>query len=209
MNEFFELEKKCKQLKRKKFIKYFSIFLIFAILIGIVIYFITKPSTKPQPTKPKVIVKIKEKNITKIVVKKVKVFIEKNITKPTPPAPTLDVDIDLNKIKEINNSKPKIKQKTNTQPIKKQTSVIQNETITFHKALTLAKKYYENGDYQSSIKWCKLASKIDNNDERVWKLYALNLEKTGQKEKAIKVLKTYLKYKNSLELKYLLQRLEE
>jgi len=230
MSDFFELERKCKQLKRKKLIKYSSIFLLFIILIGVAIYFITKPqplkslhttkiTPKPQPTnptkptKPKVIVKIKEKNITKVVVKKVKVFIEKNITKPTPPAPTLSLDINLTKIQKIDNPKQKAKaelktKKTNTQPIKKQTSILQNETITFNKALTLAKKYYENADYENSIKWCKLASKIDNNDERVWKLYALNLEKTGQKEKAIKLLKTYLKYKNSLELKYLLQRFE-
>jgi len=209
MNDFFELEKKCKQLKLKKLFKYLSIFIsIIITFLGILWIYNNYKNIKPQQNiqKPKII--IKEKNITKIVVKKI--YIEKNITKPIPKAPTLDLNIDLQNIKEI---KPKTPQKPEKKPIQTKQivkkSIIQNETLTFEKALTLAKKYYENEDYQSSIKWCKLASKIDNNDERVWKLYALNLEKTGQRQKAIKVLKTYLKYKNSIELKYLLQRLEE
>ena len=215
MNDFYELEKKCKKLQQKQLVKYILISLLFFIIVGLfafIAFFEKKEdvSHKVIQPKPKVKVIIKEKNITKVVVKKV--YIEKNVTKPKEiKAPVLNLDIDLNNIKNIkdteNNQKNKKVDKKIEKPVKK--SIIQDETITFEKALTLAKNYYENGDYKNSIKWCKLASKIDNNDERVWKLYALNLEKTGQKQKAIKVLKTYLKYKDSLDLKYLLQRLEE
>ena len=135
--------------------------------------------------------------------------IDKNISRPIP---ILKIDIDFNNIPTTSSSIPPkkvIKKEQNKTIIKEKLSILQSEALTFTKALKLAQLYYNNGDYQNSIKWCKLASKIDNNDERIWKLYALNLEKIGQKDKAIKVLKTYLKYKNSIELKYLLQRLSQ
>ena len=265
MNDFFELERKCKKLQQKRLFKYFIIIFVFLIFIGVYFYIqytqktplhtpiikkevpkikennITKTNKKIDNVKKienkkiskkkkenntsniqKIISpKIKEKNITKTE-KKIdnpqkpkkeknitiqKIIKEKNITKPII-QPVLKLKIDFNNIQPLKDNKTIIQKPKPQTQIKNKTSILQNETITFNKALTLAKKYYENADYENSIKWCKLASKIDNNDERIWKLYALNLEKTNQKEKAIKVLKTYLKYKNSLDLKYLLQRLE-
>jgi len=262
MNDFYELERKCKKLQQKKLFKYFIIIFVFLIFIGVYFYIqytqktplhtlaikkevpkikennITKTNKKIDDVKKienkkiskkkkenntsniqKIISpKIKEKNITKTD-KKIdnpkkeknvtiqKIIKEKNITKPII-QPVLELKIDFDNIKPLETNKAIIQNPKTLKQVKHKSSIVQNETITFLKALTLAKKYYENADYENSIKWCKLASKIDNNDERIWKLYALNLEKIGQKEKAIKVLKTYLKYKNSLDLKYLLQRLE-
>jgi len=228
MIDFFELEHRCKKLKRKKFIKFFTILILIFTLIGAIIYFLKQPKIQKSPqkeiktkdinhTKPKIIPK-KEKPV--VIIKKI--IIEKNVTpiqKPKP-APMLNVNIDFQNINDINITKKPSIQKPKQKPISIQTqthnikpkqkiSVIQEETITFKKAFVLAKQYYENGDYQNSIKWCKIASKIDNTDERIWKLYALNLVKIGKKDKAIKILKTYLEFRDSTELKYLLQRLTQ
>jgi len=212
MIDFFELEKKCKTLQTKKIIKYSTIILIPILLLITIIFY-----TQTKTSQPKQIIKKEHKKTT--------IKQTKPITKPQPKKPilqqkkqiiehTLDIDIDLNKIKNITPNKPKkenkkttIKQtKSITKPQSKK-PILQQETISFAKAIKLAEIYYNNSDYKNSMKWCKLASKIDNNNEKVWKLYALNLEKTNQKEKAIKILKTYLKYKDSIELRYLLQRL--
>ena len=247
MNEFFELEKKCKKLKRKKFIK--NLFLTFITLIILCggYYLFTLFNTKPlQKSKPIITLhkKVIEQNITKKIKIKQNITKEQNITKKivipkkvikkeelnvtkcqiiikkqiekTPkkvPVPVIDIDINFSNIKNIENkTQPKQKKivEKKVEVVKeKKKSLIKDETITFKKAYILAKSYYDSEDYVSSMKWCKIASKINNKDERIWELYALNLENTNQKEKAIKVLKTYLKYKKSLRLKYLLQRLEQ
>lgn len=255
MNEFFELEKKCKKLKRKKFIKNLFLTFITLIILGGGYYLFTLFNTKPlQKSKPIITLhkKVIEQNITKKIKIKQNITKEQNITKKivipkkvikkeelnvtkcqiiikkqiekTPkkvPVPVIDIDINFSNIKNIENKtqpkqkkivekkEPKKEEKKVEVVKEKKKSLIKDETITFKKAYILAKSYYDSEDYVSSMKWCKIASKINNKDERIWELYALNLENTNQKEKAIKVLKTYLKYKKSLRLKYLLQRLEQ
>ena len=243
MVDFVELEKKCKQLQRKKMIK--LIILIFVIILAsLLVYVLIKLSKGVTVIDPvisqKVVIKKdvtskKEKNISVLPIKKVKkieknistlpkpikIIKEKNISKHLVPMPILDIKIDFDNIKVLKEPKklqPKSKPKKQEQNHSKQphtisikvptkVSVLESKDITFTKAIQLAELYYNNGDYKNSIKWCKIAAKIDNNVEKVWKLYALNLEKIGKKQKAIKILKTYLKYKDSLELKFLLQRL--
>jgi len=242
MDNFFILEKKCKKLQQKKFLKIIGVSgVIIGVLVSGYYFFIPKNTTKPhkivkntqkhsKPTPQKAKQPIpkshKPTNLTTSQVKPQK--IEKKIEKPkenisktkkTPKIqkpqkiekpkvkkdiPILDIDVDLDSIPSSTNTtkKPIIKQ-----TIKK--PILKTENITFTKAIKLAKLYYNNGDYQNSIKWAKIASSIDNDDERVWKYYALSLEKLGKKAKAIYILKTYLKYKNSIELKYILQRLEK
>lgn len=193
MVDFFELEKRCKKIRQKKIFKIVVIIFFVIIAVSLIcVNTLTPKKIDKNTSYPKAIAKI-----------------DKNISRPIP---ILKIDIDFNNIPTTSSSIPPkkvIKKEQNKTIIKEKLSILQSEALTFTKALKLAQLYYNNGDYQNSIKWCKLASKIDNNDERIWKLYALNLEKIGQKDKAIKVLKTYLKYKNSIELKYLLQRLSQ
>lgn len=180
MTDFFQLEKQCKQIRLKKIKKIFLYILSIIVLIIASIFSYNYFTKQPK----KVIHK------SKPIIKQPKPISQpKKIEKPKP--------------------KPIPQPKKVVKTIQKPKSILQDETISFDKAIKLAQLYYNNADYENSIKWCKMASKIDNNDEQVWKLYALNLEKIGQKQKSIKVLKTYLKYKPSLELKYLLERLEK
>jgi len=211
MTDFFELERKCKALRIKKIFKYSIFIFIISIITFLILY---QMQTKKQPKKiiqqPTKHINISKPKIThhKENIKKTK---KKSIIKKTPPKPkiiepTLNLDIDLSKIEDIKIKKTKKKSVIKKTPPKRK-PILQEETISFAKAIKLAEIYYNNSDYKNSIKWCKLAAKIDNNNEKVWKLYALNFEKIGQKEKAIKILKTYLEYKDSIELKYLLKRL--
>jgi tetratricopeptide (TPR) repeat protein len=206
MVDFFELEKRCKKIRQKKIFKIVVIIFFVIIAVSLIcVNTLTPKKIDKNTSYPKAIAKIdKNTSYPKAIAK-----IDKNISRPIP---ILKIDIDFNNIPTTSSSIPPkkvIKKEQNKTIIKEKLSILQSEALTFTKALKLAQLYYNNGDYQNSIKWCKLASKIDNNDERIWKLYALNLEKIGQKDKAIKVLKTYLKYKNSIELKYLLQRLSQ
>ena len=225
MDEFLELEKKCKKLKAKKLIIYIGLVLILTILI-IGLYLFFKPSkpkkiekTIPKKIEKKVNQKIKKtpKEINKTIkiikpkIKKVepikpqpKEHKEIKIIKKPTKIPQWKVEFNLDEI-NLTTPKPIIKK-----PITQQSQkVFKTQTISFDKALKLAKFYYNNEEYQDSMKWCKIASNIDNTNEEIWKLYALNLEKLNQKQKAIEVLKTYLKYKDSIELKLILKRLEK
>ena len=161
----------------------------------------TVQKEKPIQTPIKQQIKNQQNLITNIADKPKKM---KNVV-----SPMLYIDIDLDNIPSStsntsNTSTIKSTIKQDTQP-----KLLQTQNITFKKAIKLTQLYYNNSDYKNSIKWAKIASNINNEDERVWKYYALSLEQLGQKEQAIYILKTYLKYKNSIELKYILQRLEK
>ena len=241
MDNFFELEKKCKKLKRKKFIKIsiYIVLIIITIIALLQLYKKPKITTKHiqnQTIDIKTKIKKSEKkpketnkslqinnsieinksnsieiNKSKKITTKEKTSIKhtKEINKSIKKSiniPTLSIQLDLTSIKS---QKPKTQNKKLQKLKKENKPLFKSENISFLKAIQLAKTYYDNEDYKNAIKWCKIASNIDNEDERVWKYYALSLEKIGQKQKAIKILKTYLKYKNSIELKYILQRLSQ
>ena len=224
MDEFLELEKKCKKLQAKKIIKYFMLLIIVSLSIGL--YLFMQPKPKSYKAHKETIIKVKSKPIKKDInktihkvieikkeepkkVKEVNKTIIKKVVKPIK-IPEWNIEFKLDEI----NITTKVKTNTKIKEIKpkiieKPKQIFKTQTITFDKALKLATFYYNNDDYESSIKWCKIASNIDNSNEEIWKLYALNLEKLNQKQKAIKVLKTYLKYKESPELQFILQRLEK
>jgi tetratricopeptide (TPR) repeat protein len=179
----------------------------------------TKKELK-QVTKNEVKNEVKKEIKNRIVVKKREqknsekndsIKKEKNDSSTKLEIPILKVDIDFDKIESkesVENSKKEVKKEEVVEQNKKRDSkILQTTPVSFEKAMKLIVLYYENGDYENSMKWCKIASKIDNYNENVWYYYGLNLEKVGKKEKAIQVLTTYLKYQNSKKIRFLLQRL--
>ena len=250
MVDFFELEAKCKKLKREKSLKKTIVLSVGVVFVGIIVGSIWQISDNKQVETLKPMmdlstqddVKIKEEQKIElkkpvvvqqpVVVQKKSVVVEKKVLpKKETNEPMLNVNIDFNEIdtkpkkkvvtptnveeiKDVENVKKVVEQKEKVVekeiiPSKISKSIIQDEEITFEKAYKYAQKDYDNGDYQSSIKWCKIASKINNTDDKIWELYALNLEKLHQKNKAIRVLKTYLDYKEVKKLRELLKRLEK
>jgi len=179
----------------------------------------TKKELK-QVTKNEVKNEVKKEIKNRIVVKKREqknsekndsIKKEKNDSSTKLEIPILKVDIDFDKIESkesVENSKKEVKKEEVVEQNKKRDSkILQTTPVSFEKAMKLIVLYYENGDYENSMKWCKIASKIDNYNENVWYYYGLNLEKVGKKEKAIQVLTIYLKYQNSKKIRFLLQRL--
>jgi len=238
MDNFLELEKKCKTLRKKQFLKYGAVGGgAFFVLIASLLLF-KSPKTNENNKKHTNNHKT-EKNITKKIehnkqkVEQIK-KIEKVEKKSTPKTikkekskqktivpPMLEVEFDLNKIGNNNLKQTKTKKSHTSQQKKQHTksktqqkkethkNIISSETITFNKALYLAKNAFNKHNYQESIKWCKIASNLNNDSAEVWRLYALNLVRLNQKDKAIVVLETYLKYKKSIKIKHLLQRLKK
>ena len=217
MIDFFELEKKCKKIKNKKFVKIIVVLTILSLLIGA--FFVLNTTSKQKSTKTISTTtqnKKQTKSQTKKQTKTNKELIKapaKSHTKTKPLAPTIGVNIDFSSIPTKIETKKQKTSQTNqnsktTKNIPNQPKLIISNSTSFEYAFNLAQNYYKQKNYKQSILWCKRASAIDNTNEKLWKLYALNLLAVGQKQKAIKVLKTYLKYKNSIDIQYLLQRIE-
>ncbi len=217
MVDFFELEKKCKKIKNKKLLKIIVVLTFLSLLIGA--FFVLNTTSKQKNIKT-TSTTIQNKKQTKIQTKKQtktnKELIKapvKSHTKTKPLTPTIGVNIDFSSIPTKIETKKQKTSQTNqsskkTKNIPNQPKLIISNSTSFEYAFNLAQNYYKQKNYKQSILWCKRASAIDNTNEKLWKLYALNLLAMGQKQKAIKVLKTYLKYKNSIDIQYLLQRIE-
>ncbi len=78
---------------------------------------------------------------------------------------------------------------------------------TYSKAIYLAKIYYDKKEYKKSLAWSLKANEMNKEDERSWIIFAKNLIKLNQKEKAARVLKTYIINHNSEKAKKLLTQI--
>lgn len=64
-------------------------------------------------------------------------------------------------------------------------------TLTYQNAISIAKSYYEKGDYQDSLVWAYRADRVSNLDINAWLIYALSLYKLGYPAEAIALLDAY------------------
>ncbi len=71
-------------------------------------------------------------------------------------------------------------------------------------ALQIAKIHFERGDYEAASAWARRANRIDRDDEKAWILYAQAEYALGRKERAKRILRLYLDYRDSAEAKALL-----
>jgi len=72
-------------------------------------------------------------------------------------------------------------------------------------AIRIAKIYYQKGVYDKALEWAKIANKLQRDKEEAWILYAQSLYKLGKKEKAKKILRIFLEFRDSVQAKRLLQ----
>ncbi|MBD3791755.1 MAG: CDC27 family protein [Campylobacterales bacterium] len=75
-------------------------------------------------------------------------------------------------------------------------------------SLFLAKSYFNRGEYKKAEYWALQTNKVDNTIEESWLLFAHAKAKLGQKQDAIKVLKSYIAKTNSIEAKRLLEQIK-
>lgn len=75
-------------------------------------------------------------------------------------------------------------------------------------SLFLAKSYFNRGEYKKAEYWALQTNKVDNSIEESWLLFAHAKAKMGQKQDAIKVLRSYIGKSNSLEARRLLEKIK-
>ncbi|MBN2815671.1 MAG: hypothetical protein JXQ67_03255 [Campylobacterales bacterium] len=75
-------------------------------------------------------------------------------------------------------------------------------------SLFVAKKYYELADYHNAYNYALITNELNKDIDASWIIFSKALVKLGQKEKAIKTLKEYIKYSRSDSAKILLDEIE-
>jgi tetratricopeptide (TPR) repeat protein len=225
MDNFFELERRCRKYHIKKWMKPVSI-LFLLVVIALVIYF----SLSDKKTDSQKIIVV-EKNVTNIVVnKKISNKVikkeENNLTNKEKDnlkkIPTLKVEFNLNKItttkKENSTTKKSPKQikepinielKPKEKEVETKKLIITTKLSSFKKSFELMNLYFNNEDYVKAKEWAIKANKVKPYNEDVWNIYALSLYRLDEKQKAIEVLETYLKYKESQKLENTLKIIEQ
>ncbi len=71
----------------------------------------------------------------------------------------------------------------------------------------IAKKYYELKEYHKAYNYALITNQIDSTIEDSWIIFAKSLVKLGQKERAIKTLKAYIKTSHSSKARILLDNI--
>ncbi|WP_300361135.1 hypothetical protein [Hydrogenimonas sp.] len=71
-------------------------------------------------------------------------------------------------------------------------------------ALKIANLYYEKKDYENAALWARKANLIDRDDEDAWVLYAKSEYALGNRERAKRILRLYLDYRDSVKARTLL-----
>jgi len=71
-------------------------------------------------------------------------------------------------------------------------------------ALKIAHLYFEKRDYENAALWARKANLIDRDDEEAWVLYAKSEYALGNRERAKRILRLYLDYRDSVKARTLL-----
>ena len=82
------------------------------------------------------------------------------------------------------------------------------ETADPDDALFLANTYFNKGEFKKAEYWALQANKIDDTIEESWILFAESKIANGQKEEAVKVLKSYIQKSDSQTARSLLEKIE-
>lgn len=87
--------------------------------------------------------------------------------------------------------------------------VIERFNISKNPALSLfvAKKYYYLGNYEQAYNYALKTNEIDNNMEDSWIIFSRSLVKMNKKEQAVRTLKKYISYSDSISAKQLLDEI--
>jgi tetratricopeptide (TPR) repeat protein len=211
---FLELEKICKKRRMFKVLK-IAFFIILSVSAGIYAFlYFKKPSSAKKTLKPAVTLTTVNKPDKKIK-EPVKPAIKKTSSQK------LKLILDLN-ISEKNVTKPqktvKIQKKSvKSEPVKNIASVDENKTFvitsqtlpSYETCMGLAKKYYDDGNYEEALKWAKNANIQDNKKAESWILSAKALYKLGKKKEALKILRIYEEYRKDERIEKLMGEFNE
>ena len=113
------------------------------------------------------------------------------------------------KVQEEEPQKPKVEIKISKTSKKDLQAIIQRFKKNNNPVLGvfIAKKYYDMGDYHKAYNYALITNQIDSTIEDSWIIFAKSLVKLGQKKRAIKTLKAYVKTSQSSKAKILLDNI--
>ncbi len=222
-NRFEELEKKCKRLRYKTFIKYTLFLIFFVSLMLLILFTIQTKKSKHIPAKHQI---LKQHKIIKNQTKKSKKLIELNlelnmskidITKKSKhiPAKHKIAKKQSKKLKKDSNISvivKKIPKKSNFiihfTPVSQEIVLLKNynSVQNYNNAIKLAIYYFNLKEYEKAIYYAKIASKLKADKSISWIIYAKSKYKLNQRQDAIGALETYLNYFYSKDADMLLQK---
>ncbi len=226
---FEELQRRCKRLKNKRFLKWFLALVLFAIVVMFVIFnfYIDKPVKKElpikkvvKPAKPKrVLLKIKkttQKPIKKKITKKDKyntivlnsTIVIPKVTIHQPKTKKLVVKKEIKKVAVMQKEQKQVVDIKVTL-LKDEQSLIKDnqEHENFNSTLSLAKYYYKHSKYEKAIYFAKKANRYKPSSFKPWEYYAKSKTKQNKQPEAIEAIKQYLSYFDSDEAMKLLQEI--
>jgi tetratricopeptide (TPR) repeat protein len=117
------------------------------------------------------------------------------------------------KNEEVLQSTPKIEAKSEINIKRKNDDDIRdviNRFNTNHNpalSLFVAKKYYQNGDYEQAYNYALMTNEINNNIEESWIIFSKSLVKMNKKDEAQETLKKYIAHSHSSQAKQLLDEI--
>lgn len=79
-----------------------------------------------------------------------------------------------------------------------------NQKRSYALAIYISKQYYDDKNFKQAGIWAKRANQLDRNKEEAWIYYAKSMKGLGDLNKASKILKIYLQYKESAKAELLL-----
>jgi len=197
MIDIKNLEKKWLHYKLKKYIPFTLIFITLIIIISIITLSF---KTTLQSTKNTI------KNTTETLTKIPKKHIKVDKTIKNTPKKVIKKHKTIQKKHKISSVKIK------TVNTKKSFQYIINRFKKNHNpilGLFIAKKYYTLKNYKQSYNYALITNNINNKLEGSWIIFAKSLIKLKQKNRAINVLKDYIKSSDSKHAKLLLDRIEK
>lgn len=202
-NRFEELQRRCKALQRKRFLKVAGL-ILFSFIALFWVYSMREPITPiaivlPEPSLPEVIVETNESQVVSApleaeVIPEVDEFKEPILFLEPKFKPTTTPKLPQKEIQEANRL------------LKMEHTLLEafNHSATYESAYALAHFYFERKSYLEAIVWAKKANKLNPNLDQTWLIYAKSKFSLGEKEEAISSLERIIGYIKSEELRDLL-----
>ena len=223
---FYELEKMCKQRRIKKRVR-FILFFILLLIIVYGIWVLNKIKSKEIKSNKEIKTSLNKKSIKKsVVIKKEKnsskVYLKNNKSmqrsKEMILAPVISLnfsDINVSDSNSQNSSKKVLPAKENVsvpsnKPSKPNTkNIITTEILpSYDECIYQAEDALKSKDYSLALKWAQNANIKNKIRPEAWILTAKILYLTGKKQKALNILKLYLKYNKNKKIEQFLKELE-
>ena len=128
-------------------------------------------------------------------------------------SPKEDVSVRQKRV-AVANREPSIPPKKVDSPIIKVRSIESVETLRqrferfpkYETALRIARLYYEKKQFDEASRWARQANALNRDDEKAWILYAEAEYAMGNRERAERILRLFLDYKDSSAARALLSR---